>query len=326
MTISSAPAASRLSFLDATTARAEESAHRQRVERLTADHLARRTRGERHPVWDFMFNYYPVTPGKLAHWHPGALRGIVADERPNLARAATAQKQTRWLPQYKDHYRWRDVSGETVWGLDADRHWNARGTTIRYIYDLLIRTLHRAPQLGCFGLHEWAMVYRDQPRHPEPLRLGTDGTNKVVEQSHLKCTHYDAFRFFTPAAIPRNEHTPTRDSQRDFEQPGCLHATMDVYKWATKLGPLIPGHLWLDCFELACDVRQLDMEASPYDLSAWGFSPVKIETPQGRAEYVRRQQALMDRGQSLRTQIIDLLVAVYPEFENANQPDSAQLP
>ncbi len=126
----------------------------------------------------------------------------------------------------------------------------------------------------------------------------------MVEASQLKCTHFDAYRFFTDAAAPRNAHTPTRDSQPQLEQPGCLHATMDLYKWATKLGPLIPGELWLDCFELACDVRRLDMEASPYDLREWGFEPVRIETPAGRAEYVARQKGLMERGQGLRKRLL----------------------
>ena len=38
---------------------------------------------------------------------------------------------------------------------------------------------------------------------------------------------------------------------------------MDVYKWATKLGPVVPGDLLLDCFELAREIRTLDMQASP---------------------------------------------------------------
>lgn len=303
MTISSTFATSGLSFLDATTARSEKLTHEQRVERLTANHLARRARGERHPVWDFMFNYYPVTPGKLSHWHPGALRAIVADD-----------VSARWLPQFKNHYHSIHVGNQQVWALDLKAYWESRGRTIRYVHDLLSRTMQRPPQLGCFGLHEWAMVYRDRPRHPEPLRLGAAGTNAVVEHSQLKCTHYDAFRFFTPAAAPLNELSPTRESQPALEQPGCLHATMDVYKWATKLGPLIPGDVWLDSFELACDVRQLDMEASPYDLTEWGFAPVKIETPQGRAEYVRRQQQLMARGQDVRARITELLRAAYPDL------------
>ena len=58
------------------------------------------------------------------------------------------------------------------------------------------------------------------------------------------------------------------------EQPGCVHAGMDLYKWAAKLGPLIESSLLLDCFALAVDARVLDMRASPYDLRDFGFAPI----------------------------------------------------
>ena len=147
---------------------------------------------------------------------------------------------------------------------------------------MLRRTASRPGQFGCFGLHEWAMVYRqDEHRHPVPLRLGQAGTDAVVESHELRCTHFDAFRFFTPDAVPRNRSALTREEQPLFEQPGCLHAGMDLYKWAMKLGPLVPGELLLDTFELARDIRRLDMEAAPYDLSDWGVIPVPIETADG---------------------------------------------
>lgn len=80
------------------------------------------------------------------------------------------------------------------------------------------------------------MVYgvdQDEVRHERwPLRLGSDGTDEVVRSHQLRCTHFDAVRFFTPQAIPLNAVQPTRDEQLDLEQPGCLHAGMDVYKWA----------------------------------------------------------------------------------------------
>ncbi len=100
---------------------------------------------------------------------------------------------------------------------------------------------------------------------------------------------------------------PTRERQAELEQPGCLHAGMDLYKWAVKLGPLVPGEVLLDAFELARDIRVLDMEASPYDLRAWGYEPVAIETPEGKAEYVRRQRGFAERGQALRARLLEAL-------------------
>ena len=80
---------------------------------------------------------------------------------------------------------------------------------------------------------------------------------------------------------------------------------MDLYKWAMKLGPLVPGELLLDTFELARDIRRLDMEAAPYDLSDWGVVPAPIETAEGKAEYVRRQRSFAERGAALREALLE---------------------
>jgi hypothetical protein len=139
-----------------------------------------------------------------------------------------------------------------------------------------------------------------------PLRLGRDETDAVVEAHELRCTHFDAFRFFTPEAAPRNRETPTRERQAELEQPGCLHAGMDLYKWAVKLGPLVPGELLLDAFELARDIRVLDMRASPYDLAGWGYDAVPIETVEGKTAYVRAQRTFAERGRAIRQRLIDV--------------------
>jgi hypothetical protein len=87
---------------------------------------------------------------------------------------------------------------------------------------------------------------------------------------------------------------------------------MDLYKWAYKLLPAVPSDLVADAFELARDVRVLDMRASPYDLSGLGYAPVRIETPEGRAEYVAAQRAFAERGTLLRAR---LLAALDPLLE-----------
>jgi hypothetical protein len=43
------------------------------------------------------------------------------------------------------------------------------------------------------------------------------------------------------------------------------------------------------------------MRASPYDLRDYGFAPIAVETPAGRAEYVRAQQSVVERAAPLRT-------------------------
>jgi hypothetical protein len=71
---------------------------------------------------------------------------------------------------------------------------------------------------------------------------------------------------------------------------------MDLYKWAYKLAPATASELVADCFELAYEVRQVDMRASPYDLSALGIAPLRIETAAGKAEYLNAQQRFAQRG------------------------------
>ncbi len=270
-----------------------ESAHQERADALTAEHRARAARGEKHPVFDFLFTYYSYKPAQIRRWHPGA--GVELSE---------AQDRQAW--------RWYRVGADADSAVpDAAAFAAEKSQLAGLIERMLRRTAARPGQFGCFGLHEWAMVYReDEHRHPIPLRLGQAGTDAVVESHELRCTHFDAFRFFTPDAVPRNRVRPegrdlSRESQPDLDQPGCLHAGMDVYKWATKLGPLVPGELLLDAFELARDIRVLDMEAAPYDLSDWGVVPVAIEAPEGKAEYVRRQRGFAERGNALRARILD---------------------
>ena len=131
-----------------------------------------------------------------------------------------------------------------------------------------------------------------------------------MESHRVACSHFDAFRFFTPAARPLNALRPTRQSQPALEQGGCLHANMDLYKWASKLMPFTPGSLLLDCFELARDIRELDMRASPYDLRALGYEPVPIETPDGKASYAAAQRAFAARARPLRERLVDLCDAL----------------
>jgi len=78
-----------------------------------------------------------------------------------------------------------------------------------------------------------------------------------------------------------------------------------------KLGPLVPGELLMDCFELAADARRLDMEASPYDCRSLGFGVVAVETPEGKAEYVARQRELSRRAQPLRQRLVAVIDAAY---------------
>lgn len=245
--------------------------------------------GGYHPVYDFLFEYYPVRPSHLRRWHPGIGSALEAGA---------------------PHREWRDyrvtVDGLTL--IDLPAFWERRGQSLLYIRELMARTALNPATFDCFGLHEWAMVYKtDRPRHDLPLRLGAAGTDAVVESHRIKCTHFDAYRFFTEPARPLNLTVLTRDTQPATDQAGCVHATMDLYKWAWKLGPIVPGEVFLDALDLAIEARTLDMEASPYDCRELGFGVVAIETAEGKAEYVHRQRALADKAKPLRDRLVALV-------------------
>jgi len=260
-------------------------AYRRRIEAFLRDHRAERP----HPVWDFLFSYYSARPGQLRCWHPGfgvVLTGSAAVRRYRGRRGYT-------------------VSGDGV--TVASAYLRSRLDTLLFVTRLLRSTAARPARLNCFGLHEWAMVYRSGAvRHDRvPLRLGVAGTDAVIDSETVRCTHFDAFRFFSDPARPRNAAQLSRAAQVATEQPGCLHVNMDLYKWCYKLSPLIASELLLDCLELAAAAREIDMRASPYDLSDYGYSPIAVEHSAGRAEYVRCQNAIARRAAPLRTALLD---------------------
>jgi hypothetical protein len=263
--------------------------HRHRVTTVLGPYRDRRAAGAPHPVVDFLFTYYTLRPGQLTRWHPGFWIGLSGPSSGEYAQ----------LSGYR-----RTDGAVTV----DDALLARRKDTIEFVAGLLGATAARAAHLGCFGLHEWAMVYRADPadvrHHSVPLRLGSAGTNAVVDTLPLRCTHFDAFRFFTSQAQPRNDTQLTRDAQPATEQPGCLHAAMDLYKWGVKLLPLLDSDVVMDAFEVAYSARELDMRASPYDLRAFGYEPVRIETPSGRAEYVRQQTAIAERASAVRKTLL----------------------
>lgn len=291
--------------------RAREAAHAERVRRYADPYLARRSAGRKHPVEDFLFTYYTQKPGQLLRWHPGD--GIVLS-------GAEAAARTDWR-----YYRTLSAdelgaaglpAGSVAVTLDRTSFLAERRDALLFAQVILAGTAARPAQFGCFGLHEWAMVYRQDKfelRHEYlTLRLGASGTDKVVEDNRIRCSHFDAFRFYTPDALPLNELSPSRENQRTTEQPGCLHANMDLYKWAYKLSPALPSELVMDCFELSWRVRAMDMQASPYDLTDWGYPPIPIETAEGKAAYVEHQRAFSAEAQVLRSR---LLAELAPMFE-----------
>lgn len=271
-----------------------QQAHRARAERWTLPRKQRKVTGEREPVLDFLFEYYPYSPAKLEQWFPGFGWDIAVNEDFHVEHSAFTR------------------TGDTF-TIDPD-YINKHLRRIEFVIELLTGIQTRDPSFNCFGLHEWAMVYQSPVnviRHPDPLRLSPQQIADTVEQAGLRCTHIDAFRFFTPEAAPLNANEagliPTRENQTQLDQRGCLHANMDLYKYCMWLQPLVPGDLVLDCFELAVRTRIVDMRASPYDLTDYNYRPIRIETKIGRGEYVQGQREIASQSGPLRERLLGIL-------------------
>jgi len=237
--------------------------------------------------------------GKLETWHPGI--GQILEGPGN---------------KHLNHKYYREINGSLF--LDPNLIPKERISSLLWILKMLESTQDRPANFSCFGLHEWAMVYKSNSvRHREaaPLRLSQEETNQVVEQRTIRCSHYDAYRFFTPSAVGMNKLKPEYATRTDFEQPGCLHTNMDLYKWSYKVSPLVSSELVWQCFLLAKEVRELDMRASPYDLSEYQLLPVKIETKQGREEYEQLQRKLSKQAEPLRHEIISQLKSIIEIIE-----------
>jgi len=88
------------------------------------------------------------SPAQLRRWHPGP--GVVLDG---------ADDRDGWT-----FYRYVDGAAQ----VNLAAFLAARSDTVRLIRDLLSATVSRTAHLDCFGLHEWAMVYRETPEPPDP--------------------------------------------------------------------------------------------------------------------------------------------------------------
>lgn len=265
-----------------------KSDHRQKIGALIDDYLHRRSRQQKDPVMDFLFEYYAFRPSHLQRWTPG-LGTLLIDGGSS------------------------DWHFETMQSLDNDCFLDIscfskdRISSLQWIIRVLQNSANRKPSFGCFGMHEWAMVYKaDRVRHDHlSLRMDKDDLADFVESRPLVCTHFDAFRFFTDKAKPQNKFELNREKFHQMEQPGCLHTNMDLYKWAFKMYPWISSDTIRRAFELAVETRIIDMKASPYDLRQRGLEPIKIETDAGRLEYVEEQRAIFEKSKPIRQALIE---------------------
>jgi hypothetical protein len=265
--------------------------HRASLKPIIVPWLESRSKHVRQPVMDFLFEYYSFPPQKLLTWNPG-YNSITPRE---------------WTPSDKLY----QLTSEG-WILQANDFREKRISALDWLITLQQSILDRPKALGCFGLHEWAMVYKTTDvRHQQlPLRLSQEEIVSFLQTQTIRCSHFDAFRFFTPPAKPLNKLQPTYSRRIELEQGGCIHANMDLYKWCYKFWPWIPSTLLAKTFLLAVETRYFDMMASPYDLIDFGIEPIKIETEAGRTEYQQRQQSIANQAEILRIELVQTLQSI----------------
>lgn len=266
--------------------RRQKAEHVAGLRSWVEDRVSRSERGIKHPVWDFLFEYYSFRPGHLLRWSPGV--GVELE-------GATTQEMD-W-PQF--------VSSSNGVVIPVESLPSHRKDYLDWAVIHLATVAEREPLFGCFGLHEWAMVYQtSEVRHRVPLRLSPAKTDEVIQNSVLRCTHYDAYRFFSPTAAPLNRTNLTRQNTTEQDQPGCVHANMDLYKFAYKLAPFVSAETLAQAFLVAVAARELDMRASPYQLNNLGFAAIEIETREGREEYIHEQRAIALQAAPVRLRLL----------------------
>lgn len=273
--------------------------HQEKILPWITPRLERRSRHESHPVDDFLFEYYPISTNKLLNWHPGFGFDLEATEIESEDFPSGSYEFANSIIRIRPD--WLAKNQEAAINL----------------IDFLVKTQERSIRSGCFGLHEWAMVLgTEDVRHEKwPLRLSQEEIRATIDEVGLRCTHFDAFRFFTPIAAPLNPLQLTRIDQNEVEQPGCLHANMDLYKHSQRFAPIVGSEIVRTAFALAKDIRTVDMQTAPYDLLDLGVVPIPVETPEGRSKFAELQLGFAQRAQTLRTELIAALKSAYVTAE-----------
>ena len=109
---------------------ARRARHEQRLQPLVGPHVARQSRQEKHPIYDFLFEYYGFRPSWLMRWSPGL--GVV------LA-GPTAR-------DYLKHREYHEVGGGVA--LNPAQLSRDRQPAARWILNLLEITAERPPRFA----------------------------------------------------------------------------------------------------------------------------------------------------------------------------------
>lgn len=268
-----------------------------------------------HPIYNFLHRYYRYSKEDLRRYSPGMYVYLKDFQKAN--------------PLIKDRVSNKLLIFDDLGGAYFSKNnleEKLKASTLVFLmrnFELLKATSKRSPFFGCFGMHEWAMLYSGNQNGSKPYncyqkqlktRVNQDTIDSVVRSSGLlKCTHFDAWRFFHPDAQSINSFQKiTRDDQLELEQPGCVHANMDLFRFAFHIYPLISSDLLLKVLEIALWARKIDLRASPYDVSMYlgCEEPLLVETSEGRKKYIKEQEKLATEAFPIRKELLDIYMNV----------------
>ena len=122
---------------------------------------------------------------------------------------------------------------------------------------------------------------------------GAAGTDAVVESHRIRCSHYDAFRFFTAAGARRG----TRCSRPGTARSRSSSPAACTRRWTSTSGRTsccprrAQSSWWSTPSSSPATIRELDMRASPYDLTALGLRPRPDRDARGQGRLRRGASA-----------------------------------
>jgi hypothetical protein len=151
-------------ILTETEWRERKAAYEERVRPWAEDRTSRMRRGEKHPVHDFLFEYYPFRPSYLLRWSPGFDVLLIGAGATDLG----------WTRGFEERDGGR-ILPATAFPAHRVDHLRRTLTQLRAVAS-------REPFFGCFGLHEWAMVYRAETVRHNRVPFSTTAR---IQMTHL---------------------------------------------------------------------------------------------------------------------------------------------
>ena len=235
---------------------------------------------------DFLFTYYSHRPAQLRRWHPGR-RGRAARTPTRPSSAATTAPAPPGSPSTPTAVRARRGRVDRAGSARCWRRPPARPAALR-----LLRAARVGDGLpadpGGGAAQRLAAAARPGAAPPRSSRSGASGAATSTRSASSP-----------PPARPLNLLSPTRESQHELRAAGLparQHGPLQVGVQA--VARWCPASWSPTASSWPGTSATLDMRASPYDLAALGYPPVRIETPDGRRRVRRRAARLRRTGRA----------------------------